>query len=162
MPTYSLPAVFPEGAMGSDWCEPGEVCLCVCVFVCTHEPSQTLVRWYPCSHTLESEKWTSWPTFQLKGQKTVGLLCSTFSPPRVLFPCAFSYESQWKPEHQENSCSHGVSKLPHKGGLDFPQLSWTHTMLIRLCLCSHLGGLWPALNFTNLPDSSPLGIVTGP
>lgn len=89
--------------------------------------------------TLESEKWASWPTSQLEGQKTVVLLCFSFSPPWFLFPCTFGYECQWKPEHQENSCSHGISKPAKQGKI----------------------GLHPAFLFSlcSLPPSSPPGFV---
>lgn len=70
---YCLPFVFPRAVVGNSQCVWGVrrekrrgfewESVCVCVYTCV------------CTHALESEKWTSWPTSKLKGQKTVGLLC---------------------------------------------------------------------------------------
>lgn len=148
-----LPAccVFPRGCYGKwlVWARRGEsewVCMLVCM--CT------------CSLKLESEKWTRWPTSRLKGQKTVELLCWVFSSPGFISLC-IQLRMSVEPEHRENSCSHGVLSLPHKGRLAGPQLSFSHNANpYRLYPPS--GGSWLSMSFTNLPESSPLDVVMWP
>jgi hypothetical protein len=79
-----------------------------------------------CAHAWKRE-WASWPTSQLKGQKTVGLLCWEPSPPGFYFHGHLVINASGNSNTRKTAVL-VVFLAAHKGWLAFAQVFCSHTL----------------------------------
>jgi hypothetical protein len=79
-------------------------------------------------------------------------------PSRVLFPWPFGYKCQRELEHQENSCSRGVSSCSQGVVGLCPSFLFSHIVKLP----SPTSRVVPGLHVTNLPEPKTSGMAVCP